>query len=346
MKKLVSFLLAAVLMAAFVPMAVAQRSLSNPEEAFVMPEMNSVWTFQRDTWNAGIKIAGSLLGQLYNGKGDPQEIMRLMEQAPLLKADDDLPPEEKLDWADMADILLKKGLRDIYVALLETQWENIYQVIAIYSSRKGEVNWYASEIGYNSETGLFFDLNNKSGLFGLGYEYEAGEFLIRTSALESWHRRLGYHIFFDMLAPVSGTNIDTLRFPFEYNGRDYMVQIWKGIYFLFANGAEIGIYEKPKGRPIFWDSLDTEMDISMKVYRDGEMLFDYGTQHSWWLGGFRIGPPYAQAASRNLGMTGSIAFEDPAMLEAFLASFEKNKDSKITGKAQGMVFSFEWGPVG
>jgi len=344
MKKLFSLLLAAAMLFACAPAAMAQRSLSNPNGKFTLPEPDISRTFQGDTWDAGQLIFGSILEQLRTGKADPKDIMRVMERAPLIRDGDALPPRGELYMEDLLTLPLTRGMRGIYVALRETGTPDEYQFVGFYTDRKGETRWTNIGALYNAKTGLIHSTGT-DGLLGLGYEYEAGKQLVRTNDLTSWHRRLGYNIFYDTFSYVVGTQLDTLRFPFAYNGKDYMVQIWRGVYGWFSNGGEIGIYEKPSGRPIFWDCSDTELDISMKVYKDGKQLFDYGTQHTWWVGGFRIDSKQNLAEPRKLGLAGSIAFEDPAMLKAFLASFEKNKNSDITGKAKGLVFSFEWQPA-
>jgi hypothetical protein len=341
-KRILSLALAATLLFACAPMAAAQRSISNPNDAFTLPaDKPGLRTFRAGTWNAGSLIFGSVFEQILTGKADPKTIMRMMEKAPLIRKGDALPPQGELYVKDLLTVPLTQGMRGIYIALRETGQPDEYQFVGFYTDRKGETRWTNIGAMYNSKTGLLHSATG-DGLLGLGYEYEAGKQLVRVDANNSWHRRMGYSVIYDTFSYVVGSYIDTLRFPFEYNGKDYMVQIWRGIYSWFANGGEIGLYEKPKGRPVFWDCSDTQLDISMRIYRGGSMLFDYGTQHTWWIGGFSVDTPANMALPRALGMTGSIAFEDPAMLKAFLASFEKNKSNGITGAAKGMVFAFEW----
>ena len=346
MKRILTMLLAAAMLFACAPTAAAQRSLSNPDDAFALPENLGSGLFNRDSRDAGLLLFGNVFEQMLTGKADPQTAMRIMERAPLIKKGDALPPRGDISRNEILGLLFSQGMRGVYVALEETQWPDIYQVIGFYNNKQGEIRWTYVGMGYNAKTGLFHSLNDSgygtNGLLGLGYEYEAGQQLMRTNAIDSFHRRLGYNIFYDMFSFLLGHILDTLRFPFEYDGKDYQVQIWRGIYGWLSNGGEIGIYEKPAGRPVFWDCSDTELDISMKIYKGGELLFDYGTQRTWWLGGFRLNALFNLAAPKQLGMAGSIAFEDPAMLAAFQASFEKNKTQGITGKADGMVFSFEW----
>ena len=340
-KRIPALLLAAILLAACAPMAAAQRSISSPDDTFALPESNFGF-FQRETRGAALQITGNVLKQLLLGNVEPKTLMDIMARAPLVKEGDALPPLKEQNPEAFINSLFTGGFTSAYVALKETGEPNVYLFVVFYFDTQGEPYWTNIHVKYNAKTGRVYG-EGGNGLFWLGYEFEMGQMLVRTDAANSWHRSVGYSILYDIFAPALGCYIGTLRFPFEYNGRDYMVQIWRGIYGWFSNGGEVGIYEKPTGRPVFWDCSDTQLDISMQMYKGGEMLLDYGTQHTWWLGGFRVNSPANLAPARGLGMTGSIAFEDPAMLEAFLASFEKNKDGSITGKADGMTFSFEWG---
>ena len=349
-KRVFSLLLSVILLAACAPMAAAQRSLRNPDDALVLPEISKKSFFHPESRQAGARLFGSIFEQIFLGTADPQDIMRLMERAPLVKEGDELPPLADIPMGDIPGYMLSQGLRGMYIVLRETQWPDEYQLAAIYSTRAGETLLVDAGIGYNAKTGLFHSWGGNAGygtngIAGLGYEYEASKQLLRTNSIDSWHRRVGYSVIYDALSPAAGIFLDTKRFPFAYDGKDYMVQIWRGIYGWFSNGGEIGFYEKPAGRPVFWDCSDTELDMSMQIQLGGEELFDYGTQHTWWLGGFRLNSWANLAAPRRLGMTGAIAFEDPAMLAAFLAAFEANRDEGLTGQADGLVFSFEWKPA-
>jgi len=339
LKRLTSLLLAAAMLIVCTPPASAQRTLGNPDAQFVLPEKES-GIFQRETTDAVLKILGGIIRQMTLGDVDPEILLDLMRQAPLIREGD--APRHVNGNDEFGTLLLLGNFNGGSLAVLETDRPDEYLFVIFYYDAKGNPHWYDIPATYNAKTGLIHGLRD-DGLFESGYDFELGQFMVRINANSSSQRWFGFNIFFDALAPLIGDTLDTLRFPFEYNGRDYMIQIWKGIYSWFSNGGDIGIYEKPSGRPIFYDSSDTELYISMQMYRDGAMLYDYGTQRAWWAGGFRLGPPHAQALPRGLSMRASITFEDPAMLEAFLASFEKNRVSGITGTVDGMTFSFIWG---
>ena len=58
-----------------------------------------------------------------------------------------------------------------------------------------------------------------------------------------WEKDASYNDVYDYMAPVAAMFIDQVRICFNYEGKDWMIQIWKGQYGMTA-GAEIGIYNK------------------------------------------------------------------------------------------------------
>lgn len=340
-KRVFAVVLAAAILFGCMPLASAQRTINTPEEAFVMPASDP-WVFQCDTTKAGVKIICNALEQLTTGKADSEVILNIMRDAPLVTGDDVLPEETRLSSTEFIQAALRGDFKSGYCALKETDKPGHYQIVFFYYNGD-KVYWNPMTLGYEAETGYFYGTGG-DGLLGIGFEFMASQYMIRTSAIDSWHKKVGYSVIYDMLAPMIGTYIDTMRFPFEYNGKDYMVQIWKGIYSLVSNGGEIGLYEKPSDRPIFWDCSDTLLDLDMQIYQGSKLFLDYGTQHTWWIGGFRFGgwAGLPVMAPRKLRMTGTMTFEDQGMLDAFAASFEENKSDKITGNVDGMTFTFDW----
>jgi len=321
-------------------LATSQRSMNNPGGSFRAPEAASrFWPFHPDTWNAAALIIGNAMEQLFLGNADADTVRRVMEYAPIVK-DGELPARGP--WDDTMQCILQDGTRDVYIVLRETGRPGVYELLTIHSPAwQGDVFWLPLNVEYDAAAGEIYGSHGE-GLLNIGYDYNVSKHLIRSSA-NGWNRILGYNLLFDFIAPSLLFFFETQRFPFSYQGRDWMIQFWKG-YYTLSNGAEIGIYEKDPGQPFFWDATGTPLDISMKLYQDDKLYFDYGTQHTWWTAGFRYGNPLTTPllpASR-LRLTGTIRFEDKGMLEAFLASFEKNRPANMTGYADGLLFVFDW----
>jgi len=83
-----------------------------------------------------------------------------------------------------------------------------------------------------------------------------------------------------------------VRLKFPYQGKDWMLQLWKGRYFT-TSGGEIGLYNKPKSRFVeFYDAVKDEdrIGMSFEVYLKGaeEPLVARPVQTHWWMTGFAI----------------------------------------------------------
>jgi len=321
-------------------LATDQRSINNPEGRFEVPGASESFRLLHPGTRSAIWLAYlNFLQQLFLGSGEAESFRRILAYTPIITKDDDIPSLEALGNDTLSQVL-NNGMRDIFFAFLETEDPNIYRLVGIHSTRTGEKYGISSGVIYNTATGLFGS-ENAFGILSSGYEYNVDQEMLRT-AVRGWNSLFGFNIFFDMAAPLLLFNLQTQRFRFSYQGKDWMIQIWKGFYTI-SNGAEIGIYEKPAGRPVHYDASDTMLEISMKLYQKDELYFDYGTQRTWWAGGFSYASPiYRQLPPRQLRLTGTILFEEQGMLEAFLESFEKNRPSNMTGGAEGLLFSYDW----
>ena len=319
-----------------------QRSINNPKGTFSVPKSGSAFQiFQKDSLAAGQMIVSNLLRQLVTGHTDP-EFTQIMAYAPLAKMGDDLPPQRELSFAKVLKALFTEGMNNLYIVLLETEQENLCHVIAFYTNWKGDINWTTTGILYDAKTGVIQGADD-TGVWGMGKAFDLDQFMSMETRGNS-NRKYGFNVIFDWLTPLVLMNLQTLRFPFEYNDKDYMLQFWKGSYYVISDGAEVGIYERPKSRLLHWDASDTELEMTMKMYQKDELFYEYGPYRTWWTGAFRYGNPILMPVytPKNLRLTGTILFEDTAMLGAFLASFEANRPANMTGRADGLLFEYDW----
>jgi len=316
-----------------------QRSRKNPEGTFVVPAPDTSFRlFHEESREAAGLVAENVAEQFLEGGNDPGALSRIMAYTPIVKPEE-LP--ERGEWDDTLTYLLQTGMRNSYVAFLETDDPDVYQAITIYTTRAGKVYWIPHDIRYNIDTGWLYN-SDDTGFFGIGFEYNVSNSMVRT-ATGGWQRSQGYNILFDLGAPLLGIYIDTMRIPFSYQGREWMVQIWKGMYGP-SNGGEIGLYEREPGEKFQWDASETYLDMSMKIYQGDKLFLDSGNQNTWWMGAFHYGnylkTPLLPASK--LRMTGRVDFEDQGMLDAFLASFEQNKTGGVTYTVDGLTFEFDW----
>ncbi len=159
-----------------------------------------------------------------------------------------------------------------------------------------------------------------------GFEYDDKQG-IYYSSINPWQKGFGFNVIYDMSAPLAGMYYSTERIYFQYDNKDWMIQIWKGQYGMTA-GAEIGIYNKTD-KIMQYDCVSEEefLEMSFVLYNQGEKMFERGPEKHWWLTGFKImniGVPIL------LDMDMTIKFPTKSMADAFEAGLRKaNKDNLL-----------------
>ncbi len=159
-----------------------------------------------------------------------------------------------------------------------------------------------------------------------GFEYDEKQG-IYYSSINPWQKGFGFNVVYDMAAPIAGMYYSTERVYFQYDNKDWMIQIWKGQYGMTA-GAEIGIYNKTD-KVMQYDCVSEEefLEMSFVLYNQGEEMFHRGPEKHWWLTGFKImnvGVPIL------LDMDMTIKFPTKSMADAFEAGLKKaNRDNLL-----------------
>lgn len=141
----------------------------------------------------------------------------------------------------------------------------------------------------------------------LGYHYLLCQDIF-LSTMDAWQREFGYTRSYDCIAPYLNMVFDSEPVYFDYDGRTWMIELWKGQYGI-NTGAEIGIYCADKIIPIqkrsteyFHTVPDEEIPVfSMNLYRttktEEQMIASVSMPH-WWLAAFCMGcfsrPEYLQ----------------------------------------------------
>ena len=170
------------------------------------------------------------------------------------------------------------------------------------------------------ENGAIFD----DGLGGYQYDPE-GNFYYTSS--DPWQRYGGYNELYDLGAPFVGIFMDTMRLRFEYGGKDWMIQLWKGQYGYLFVGHEIGVYTKPKDREVdHYDAASNEdaLFMSMTGYRNGEEIYTREYGKYWWCTGFVPGRLDKLTDRSELSLSCRITAKDYAMLLAICGALKEN----------------------
>lgn len=164
---------------------------------------------------------------------------------------------------------------------------------------------------------------------GYGYDSQQDLFIARKDAPQ---KIFGYTTLFDLFAPYFNMIFDYETIYFDYNGRTWLIEMWKGQYGI-NTGCELGIYYADKivspkdySTAHFKSVAEKDiLDISLELNRIPLPKSPYHTigkeqNHHWWLTMFKMGlftKPY------DLLVNTAIRFKDRYMLYSFLNSFEK-----------------------
>ena len=145
------------------------------------------------------------------------------------------------------------------------------------------------------------------------------------SLMNPKQRNFGYCDLYDTLAPLAGIFISHKKMPFYYDGKNWMIWLWKGQYGITI-GAEIGIYvytkghwiEKTTGKNFYRCATDDErIKMSFTLYKNGKKMFKRGYQTHWWLTGFKPGIKWWW---ENLSMHITLGFKNLNMAKSFCSA--------------------------
>lgn len=163
------------------------------------------------------------------------------------------------------------------------------------------------------------DINAAIAFTGFAYAPGQGIFYSRKDA---WQRRYGYCRLFDEAAAPFSMIIDCEPIYFEYEGRRWLIELWKGQYGM-NTGAEIGVYHTRRTYlPVngfdsaLYDCVSDNEMLSMRyeLYKNGKRLIVRNGVH-WWLTGFVLGE-FSEPSE--LFMQAYIAFPTQEMRDAFV----------------------------
>lgn len=180
-------------------------------------------------------------------------------------------------------------------------------------------------------------------LLAAGFEYDE-EQGIYYSQMNPLQRKFGFNFVYDMAAPMAGMYYSTKRIEFEYAGKEWMVQIWKGQYGI-TSGAEIGLYSRDPSKVMQYDCADDSELIEMQFdfYNMGEYVFSRGPEKHWWLTGFKvahIGVP------QFIEMDMTLNFQDNLMANEFQKALKKQLNTDpidpMTYTRAGSKFNIVW----
>lgn len=170
--------------------------------------------------------------------------------------------------------------------------------------------------------------------FPFGYTYIKKQDLF-SSSLDAWQKRFGYTAFYDRSASHFHMIFDALPIYFDYDGRTWLIEFWKGQYGIHT-GCEIGVYcadrvlsEDERQAELFHAVPEDEMmPLSLCLIHQDRCLARLDQTH-WWLTAFL--PGYF-SNPEDLTMDACVTFPNAQMAHAFVTALEvKGYDICVCG---------------
>ena len=219
--------------------------------------------------------------------------------------------------------------------------ENCYEVYLRITVKDGGVEEFGTGMLINTETQTLYGRDG-NGFLGIGFNLDYGDLLVYTM-VNVWMRDFGFMLFYDIFSYITPMFFyNTRRIKFDYDGLEWMVQIWKGNY-IVSNGAEVGIYTREPGSfGTYYNCANDEqmMNMSMKLYHGDELILERSEQPHWWLTGFKISNVLYPAHTQTLDFT--IEMKDEAMLEAFCNAIDNHYRQDMEYTVDGLKVNVIW----
>jgi len=160
-----------------------------------------------------------------------------------------------------------------------------------------------------------------------GYELDESQGIF-YSKMNAWQRKFGYCRLYDEAMAPLGMIIDSDYVQFEYAGKRWLIEFWKGQYYL-NTGCEIGVYytdEPDLAIPnlfngTFYKCVDNanRLEMAYTLFKNGRELFHREEKH-WWLTGFL---PGEFSEPWELSVRFRVTFKDADMCGSFLRGLRK-----------------------
>ena len=180
-----------------------------------------------------------------------------------------------------------------------------------------------------------------------GYSYDAKQDIFYSN-MDAWQRNLGYCQLYDEAAAPLGMIIDCEPIYFEYGGKRWLIEFWKGQYDLTL-GCEIGIYTTTEpdlyipgvfeGPFYKCASNEDRLKMSYSLKKNDKVLFTRKDKH-WWLTGFKLGE-FSEPSELKMNL--SITLKDLTMRNSFIKGLKDAgySDNEIVKNGTTVTLKFE-----
>ncbi len=202
----------------------------------------------------------------------------------------------------------------------------------------------------NQEDKLVDNVIGEGGGQFAGYRYNSAGDFYYTDDKDCWQKSAGYNEVYDNMAPATGMFIDQVRIRFNYGGKDWMIQFWKGQYGFLLVGAEIGVYTAPGGTykgdtsgvnhyncADQEDWLNMQLDCYWSENNNGhyKKIFTREYGKYWWATGFVKGQLTKYTIPKTeLKVKGRITFKSTEMANLFVYGLRDSGFVRAAGSGQ------------
>jgi hypothetical protein len=185
-----------------------------------------------------------------------------------------------------------------------------------------------------------------AGLTKLGYKVIGPKNFIYNddTAPDCAQRKFGYNVLYDAGAKMIDFSIETSRIKFNYDNKQYMIQMWKGQYIsgdIGTVGGEVGIYTRPMGTTSAIghyncaaesDWLNMELTVLWDEFDNGEYLPQLTRRYSkhWWETGYVDGQLKNKKDSSPLRLLHRITFKDETQASLFEKGLVSNGFKEVS----------------
>lgn len=171
----------------------------------------------------------------------------------------------------------------------------------------------------------------------LSYKYDPDGGYFYTDDKKCWQQNFGFNEGYDSMAPLGMMNYDTVRIKFEYDNKEWLIQMWKGQYGYAFVGGEVGVYTRKVGAGGTHyncakqeDWLNMEMAFVWDKGRTGnyQTIFTRDYTQYWWCTGFV--PGLETGAPRDqFRLITHITFKSTEMAELFCTQLESKGFDRV-----------------
>lgn len=173
------------------------------------------------------------------------------------------------------------------------------------------------------------------------YKFDPDGNFYYTDDKDCWQSNFGFNEVYDNFAPITMMYYDTVRTTFEYGGKEWLIQTWKGQYGMAFVGGEVGVYTRNLGSMgthfVCADKSDwlyMEMAFMWDEYSNGNYraVFNRDYDKYWWATGFVVGFPNGSLRQTltEFRLITHITFKDTEMANAFCEAFEANGFTRVS----------------